>query len=483
MAALIGLQLSPSSAALCRVARRWLGFWVVVLGVWWSPSAALSVETRSPGLRVSANRHYLERNDGSPFFYLGDTAWMLCQRLTREDVDRYLEDRASKGFTVIQMVALFSLDANAYGQAPLVSGDPERPNDAYFQHVDYVVKKAASLGLYVGMLPTWGHLWKQTEGRAIFSKDKAFSFGRFLGKRYGEQPIIWILGGDDNPTLPVERQIIDAMAAGLSQGDGGTHLRTYHPRGPGRSSELVHRAAWLDFNMSQSSHGARDHDNGLFSEADFRLKPEKPTVDGEPRYEAIPIGFYWSNVDRSARFDDYDVRQAAYWSLLAGACGHTYGNNNVWQFHTGERLGEIAGNQPWREALDHPGALQMRFVRRLFESRPFNKLEPRQSMILDGPAQGGAKIRAARATDGAFAFVYSPRGAPFTIDQSVIKGSRLKKLWYDPRYGVAYWLHTGSTKAIQTYTPPTEGRGCDWILIIEDEAEGFPALGATAPPR
>jgi hypothetical protein len=153
----------------------------------------------------------------------------------------------------------------------------------------------------------------------------------FLGRRYSELPVIWILGGDQDISSPADRAVIDALAAGLREGDGGAHLITYHPRGPGLSSDKLGDAAWLDFNMVQSSHGAHDHDNGLFAEHDYALTPPRPTVDGEPRYETMPVGFYFSDVSRIDRFDDYDVRQAAYGSVFAGACGHTYGNNNVWQ--------------------------------------------------------------------------------------------------------------------------------------------------------
>jgi hypothetical protein len=267
------------------------------------------------------------------------------------------------------------------------------------------------------------------------------------------------------------------MAAGLKEGDSGNHLMTFHPRGPGRSGDLFHLAPWLDFDMNQSSHASRDHDSGLYAELDYRLDPPKPTLDGEPRYECIPVGFYLANMDRFDRFDSSDVRQAAYWSLLAGACGHTYGHNSVWQMWAPGRRPIIFADIPWYEALDHPGAFQMGFVRRLFESRPFQKLEPCQSMILDGPRTGGGKIRAARAADGSFAFIYSPHGERFTVDQSRMTGEKLKEIWYDPRYGIAHRLHTTSTKGPQTYTPPTSGRGYDWILILEDEAASFPLPG------
>lgn len=433
-------------------------------------------------LVVAANRRYLAYEDGTPFFYLGDTAWQLFHRLNREEADLYLADRAGKGFTVIQAVVLAELGGpetpNPYGDLPLEDLDPGRPNEAYFQHVDYIVDKAAELGLFIGMLPTWGRYWSRTLGKGprIFTAANAREYGCYLGRRYRDKPLIWILGGDMNVKTEEERAIIAAMAAGLREGDGGTHLITYHPRGPGRSAELWHDEAWLDFNMCQSSHGAHDHDNGLFIAGDYALDPPKPTLDGEPRYETIPVGFYYKDVSRYDRFDDFDVRQAAYWSLLAGACGFTYGNNNVWQMWAPGREPVFFANTPWHEALQHPGAWQMGHMRRLFESRSFQKLRPDQGLILDGPAAGGAKIRAARAEDGSFAFVYSPYGEPFTLDKRMMQAKWLQETWYDPRYGSSYRVHATDTSAFQTYAPPTQGRGHDWLLIIEATEGDFPPV-------
>ncbi len=446
--------------------------------------ASLAMLGAAPRLRVTQNGRFLEYQDGRPFFYLGDTAWQLFHRLNREEARSYLEDRARKGFTVIQAVVLAELGGldvpNPYGHLPLIDKDPARPNEPYFQHVDFIVNTAEQLGLFVGMLPTWGSHWKRV-GRSApppFNAENARIYGRFLGARYRDKPIIWILGGDQNIESPEERAVIDAMAAGLREGDGGAHLITFHPRGPGRSSDALHSAPWLDFNMYQSSHGARDHDNGLFAEHDYALQPAKPTLDGEPRYETMPVGFYFRDYNRYDRFDDYDVRQAAYWSLLAGACGHTYGHNSVWQMWQPGRAPALFADIPWQRALDHPGAFQMGLVRRLFESRPFTKLVPDRTLILDGPTSGGAKIRAARASDGSFALIYSPRGERFTVDKSRLRGRRIKETWYDPRYGSAFEVHTTDNAAIQTYTPPTSGRGQDWILVLDDAEAHFPPPGA-----
>ena len=109
-------------------------------------------------LKVSDNERFLVHEDGSPFFYLGDTAWELFHRLNREEADRYLRNRSEKGFTVIQCVVIAELDGlgtpNAYGEVPFIDMDPSRPNEAYFAHVDWIVNRAESYGLFVGMLPT-----------------------------------------------------------------------------------------------------------------------------------------------------------------------------------------------------------------------------------------------------------------------------------------------------------------------------------------
>ncbi|MFL7807567.1 MAG: putative collagen-binding domain-containing protein, partial [Anaerolineae bacterium] len=123
--------------------------------------------------------------------------------------------------------------------------------------------------------------------------------------------------------------------------------------------------------------------------------------------------------------------------------------------------------------LDHPGAFQMDLLRKLFEARPWWKLVPDQSLLADAPRSGGAKVRAARAQDGTFLLAYSPRGASFAVDRSVLDASRVRETWYDPRYGSAFVVHTGTGTGYQTYAPPTSGRGNDWILILEDPDAGL----------
>ena len=178
-----------------------------------------------PRLKISANHRFLIQQDGSPFFYLGDTAWELFHRLNREEADRYLENRARKGFTVIQAVALAELDGlntpNAYGHRPLIDNDPAKPDvkdgprNDYWDHVDYIVEQANARGLLIGLLPTWGDKWnkKWGAGGGSFTPENAAVYGEWLGRRYQDKALIWILGGDRPVETDQHREIIRAMAA------------------------------------------------------------------------------------------------------------------------------------------------------------------------------------------------------------------------------------------------------------------------------
>ena len=340
--------------------------------------------------------------------------------------------------------------------------------------------RAAELGLTVALLPTWGDKWhsRQNEpGPKVFTDAAtARDFARFIGRRYGSRPVIFVLGGDRNVETPEDLALTRAFAEGLKETAPKT-LVTFHPRGPGRSSDALHREPWLDFNMIQSSHTGRGSDNGGNVEHDRALEPAKPTLDGEPRYEALMADFYMRGANPALHFDDYDVRLAAYRALLAGAAGHTYGNNNIWQMWAPGRDPVLGANTPWSEAIDHPGAFQMGHVRRLFESRPWETLVPDQALLVGPNPPGDGFVRAAVASDRSFAFVYSPRGEPVSVDQTRLKALDLTAWWFDPRYGRAYFAHTGVGTAIQVFTPPSSGRGCDWVLVLDDAAKGYPPPG------
>ncbi len=421
-------------------------------------------------LKVSDNRRYLVYEDGEPFFYLGDTAWELFHRLNREDAALLLQDRAAKRFPVIQAVVLAEYDGlmapNAYGNCPLVEDDPTRPNDAYFQHVDAIVAQAEALGLIIVMMHTRGDKWnrKWGVGPEIFTPENARTYGRWLGARYAEAPIIWILGGDRPVENDVHREIIRAMAQGLNEGDGGNHLMSFHPMGSRSSSEWWQDDDWLDFNMLQSGH-TRNRDNYAMIAADYARTPVKPCIDAEPGYEDHPSAF---NLD-NGYLDDYDVRKALYWALFAGACGHTYGCHDIWQMWEEGRKPATFTRTPWRKALHLSGSSQVQYARALLESRPFLTRIPDQELIVSDPGTGTHHVVATRDDGGSYALIYLPSCKPVTVDLGRLSGARITVTWYDPRTGESRPAGEVPGGGQHEFTPPPVWP--DWVLVLDSVLE------------
>lgn len=449
-------------------------------------------------LKVGPTNRYLQKADGSSFLWLGDTAWELFHKLNRKEATEYLQNRAEKGFTIIQAVVLAENDGlrtpNPYGDVPFADLDPTKPNEAYFKHVDFIVNKAEELGLYIGMLPTWGDkVFSENAGAGpvVFNQENAGIFGQYLGERYKNKPIVWVLGGDRNIANMEVFNIWRSMAEGIQTGDEGRNLITYHPRGTATSAFWFHNEPWLDFNMYQSGH---ERFNRVYTYAEdmYMLHPVKPFIDGEPAYEDIAVRF-WEFMDfskysrervpdgvldeqgliadkshfKKGFITDFDVRVHAYWNFLAGACGYTYGNNAIWQMY--KPGGEIAipALTGWREAMDRPGAQDMSHVRALFESRPFNLLIPDQSLVFGVNREDNQHIRAGGSKDNSYAFIYLAMGQDVQVVMDKFEGEEVIAWWFNPRNGKAEKIDEFKGSGIQTFSPPTNGKTNDWLLVID----------------
>jgi len=433
-----------------------------------------SVDFSHGKLRVSDNGRFLVHDDGTPFFYLGDPGWELFHRLNIEETEKYLENRRSKGFTVIQAVALAELDGlntpNAEGDKPLIDNDPLRPNEAYFRHVDRVIKIAQEKGIYIGLLPTWGDKVdkKWGVGPVIFNKDNAYKYGQWIGNRYKDFPnIIWINGGDRSgggENLPVW----NALGEGIKSVDKN-HLMTFHPMGENSSSEWFHNSGWLDFNMCQTGHGQRSY--AIYKRLivrDYNLMPVKPCFDGEPRYEDHPVGW---NPEVLGWFNDADIRQALYWNLFSGSFGHTYGCHPIWQMLAPGREPVGLARHNWYDVLDLPGAGDLIHARKLLESRPFISGLPDQSLI--SPAYYPEPDYVVATGGDGYAFVYFPSETSAEIILDKVGAVKINAYWFDPRTGAVKFIDAFQGSGRRNFTPPSGGRGNDWILILDDASKNF----------
>lgn len=425
-----------------------------------------------------SNNHRFLLKDGNPFFWLGDTGWELFHRLNREEADTYLKKRSEQGFTVIQAVVLAEMDGlhtpNANGDTPLINDDPTQPNEKYFQHVDYIIDKANEYHINIALLPTWGDkVFKDKWGKGpeIFNEQNGAAYANWIATRYKNKTnILWILGGD---RVPREKDIKvwNAMGNAIMKATNNKAIISFHTQ-PNQlgSAQWFHKEPWLSFNMFQTGH-CRDEKVYDKIQTVYNMQPYKPVMDGEPIYEDHPVCF---NVKDLGTSSAYDVRKSAYLDLFAGAFGHTYGCHDIWQMYSAKVEPVNGPHFAWTDALTLPGAEQMKYIRKLIESRPMPDRIPDQSSIKENNLTAAERIQATRGKD--YMFVYTAAGKSITVRPRKIRGGMLRACWYNPRNGERTDIGSVVNSKENIFTPPDSGYGRDWVLVLDDVAAHYPQL-------
>jgi hypothetical protein len=372
-------------------------------------------------LQISPNGRYFLDASGAPFFWLGDTQWQLCHGFSLPDVEAILKDRRNKGFNVIQVMITGVGDGTIpsfAGQTPWLKDDPSTPNPAYFEHLDAIVRLADKNGLILAL-----YLCHNAQ-RDFITLANARTYARWVASRYRNNPnILWVFVTDIPlvENLPLIRELV----AGVQEGDGGSHLISYHPDPaiPALSSGEIHNEPWLAFNMIQ----VFNYYEGIWGMVtrDYRRTPPKPVVMAEAAYEAgMEYGFPVTPLV---------VRKQAYYSVLAGGF-HSYGHSDNWRIPP-----------TWKEGLSAPGAQQMSVLKRIFCERNWWDLVPDQKLIVSQPNEGTTLNVAARSAQGDWAMIYLGLPTAFSVIMNRLQG---------PASYEAFWIHpeTGLESSISSYS-------------------------------
>ena len=444
-------------------------------------------------LRVSDNQRFLMHENGTPFFWQGETGWLLPERLDRAEAEWYLQRCREEGYNVVQVQVIDGVPAyNIYGQMSnvdgwnmdvFVSGKNVKGALAgtytYWDHLDYIIGLAQQNGIYIGMVCIWGGLVK--DGK--LSADDAKRYGTFLANRYKDRPnIIWFMGGDIQGDIRPE--VWNALATSIKAIDKN-HLMTYHPRGRYTSAKWWAKAPWIDFHTFQSGHrkyGQRmgnadypipdntEEDNWMYVDSTWAYKPMKPVLDAEPSYEDIPMGLHDKN---EPRWQACDVRRYAYWSVFAGSCGHTYGHNAIMQMLKPgypTSYGDAGDVKAWYQGLDAPGFQQMKFLRQLMLTMPYFERVPDQTVIVENGTQYDRLI-ATRGSDYLLVYNYSSRS--MKIDLTKISGTKKNVWWMNAGTGTLCFLGEYDSKVL-TFRPLKTGPGIeDGVLIAIDARKSY----------
>lgn len=392
-------------------------------------------------LRVSADRRYFVDQKGVPVFWLGTTQWQLFRDYNLEEARTIIEKTKGRGFAFAQVMLLGVGDGtkpNVHGEKPWIADNPLTPNEGYFTHVDAVVGIARENNLVISMT-----IFHQRYRKAI-TLEKARSWAQWIARRYKDVPtIVWSMTPEAKPEfLPILRE----LAAGLREGDGGTHLITFKPDPAPHPTGFAHAEDWLDFSCMQTWKWVEQIYPMVAQE--YRLSPTKPVLMAEGAYEAgSEYGF-----DVTPLW----VRRQAYYSFLAGA-SHTYGHNDSWRVLP-----------TWRQALDAPGATQLGVLKKVFlERKEWWRLVPDQAVFASGGQTNGQMLNlAARHQDGRWVMVYLADKATVSIQMNKVSGDRMvDACWLDPRTGESKVIGQLPNSGLESFSTPVGWE--DALLILE----------------
>jgi len=424
-------------------------------------------------LRVVAGRTHLEHADGTPFFWLGDTAWNGPLLSQESDWDLYLKDRAAKHFTVIQFNAIApwrTAPTDAEGQTALVKSKEDgtvQINPRYFQRLDARFNAINAQGLVAAPVLLWANQAKDL-GNTLSEEDATWLI-RYQVARYGAHHVAWILAGD-HPYKERERTERWKRIGRTVFGQEPHAPVTTHPTGMNWPWESWREETWLDFLGYQSGHG--DHAPTLQwihsgpAHANWRKAPRRPVLNLEPPYEDHKA--YQSRKPHSA----YNIRRAVYWSLLcAPPAGVTYGAQGIWSWQTepGKEPLAHAGTgvaRVWSEAMKLPGSQQMKHVIDLFTSLPWTDLRPAEDLLAaqPGTSDPGRFISSVATEAGDLALFYLPVGGTLSLKpRTTATAEPVKAFWFDPRTGKRT---PARADAPSRYNAPSQD---DWVLVIQKD--------------
>jgi hypothetical protein len=289
--------------------------------------------------------------------------------------------------------------------------------------------------------------------------DACYQYGKYVGNRYKKfDNIVWLNGNDFQTWRKgPDDAVVIAVAKGIAAAD------------PRRVQTIE-----LDYNISLSTDDPA-WEPIISLNAAYTYSPTYAEVlKGYNRSGIMPVFMVEAAYEFESNAQEHmatpaTLRREEYWSDLSGATGLIYGNHYTWTFAQG-----------WQGHLDTPGAAQMVFVKRFFESLPWFNLVPDQdhstltagygTFSAKGAIDGNDYATAARTSDGRAVIVYTPTIRPLTIDMTRLTGPATAR-WFDPSGG-NYSAITGSpfsNTGSQTFTPPGKNHDGDedWVLEIE----------------
>ena len=440
-----------------------------------SPYRGDSLLYRHGFLKVSDNRRHLVYGNGTPFLWIGDTAWAAFIHANQGEWETYVQNRKAKKYSVIQVHAGAGFTGNNQDRAgqPAFFGEGEqfRWNPGFWQGVGRKVQYANDQGLLV-MTCAVGDAVAQLGGLKRNDLDEVRRFAGNLAARLMGDFVAYSPVADD-----VWSPMADACGTALKEADV-QHLVIAHPRFLLEPAMTFHDKDYTDVGGLQSGAGwlydpYRGEPGKPFSVVSavraaiewplalYHREPRKPVLNLEGPYDSVGL----QTADAVKYGQPYPKRlprSVGYLGFLSGALGYTGGCGGVWNW--GTPVNEATGGWDLQTAINAPSSTEMMYLSEFFARLDWWRLEPAHELIRNQPDDVTRRMVLARSAAGDLAVAYLPNNEAIEIDVSVFPAA-LAARWFDPVHG-RFSALTGSVenKGTRRFTPPAEG---DWVLLLQ----------------
>lgn len=417
--------------------------------------------------KVSPDRRYLIYGDGTPFLWMGDTAWAVPMRSSDDEWSRYLADRSAKRFTVIQVASApyWAGGTNRDGEAPFHDEACSLGNPAFWQAFERKIQRANEAGfviMLVGLMET-PKRYPESAAACLFARN-------IVARLHGN--FVMFSPSFDSNFMPLADEVGRATRDATA-----VHLITQHPGTPSRDpiptyTMKYYDQPYLDFTGVQSGHnqGNRErcaHHASAWMLHAYRHQPHKPVINLEAMYDGLGEKA-WQAVD---------ARSHAWLSWLSGAKGYTYGagdvapkvargNGGLWKWITDPKKYDY-----WEKALQWESAAQMQYLYDFLAAIEWWRLEPAPELIRNQPEAWARRMVLARLPGRDYAVAYLPDNEAIEVDLSGFSAP-LAVRWFDPIRGQFAPVGAGvKNEGVHRFTPPARG---EWVLALGDSIPASP---------
>lgn len=434
-------------------------------------------------LKVSGDGRYLTYADGSPFFYLGDTHWILShERFGTSNAPgvasqfKYTVDkRVKQGFTVFQSEP--GWQARSAQIRINEEAIPDEEADADFKHgftsadlagfanLDRKFKYIADQGLvHANAAICWV---RDPVDFPIFTEAFMARLARYWVARYGAYPVIWTIAQevDKNYYGAYDTTTIRKwFAAAQSIADNDAYHQPIMPHMENTDHVRASNSWWSSkpYHSGWAVQWQGDLTDMNTAKGFWNALPTQPTVLYESAYD-----HFWT--------DSKGALGAAYKAFQYGMYGYGYGANGVWNDIYSKR-GEpgdfgTAFEMPahyfwWREGADLPTGDQLSYFKHFYTSLKWWRLVPRFDDKAWGSfADTSRSLLSSDGQDTYVVFFFGGGTSTGTLSQMENHSTYLAQ-WFNPRDGQYENIGTFTQKGSRWVIPkrPTSE---DWVLLIK----------------